>query len=86
MKLISIKDKLPKERQDILVRLEPQNENMAPTYLYGYLRYRSDKSYFFVIPGCAERNRNITHWIDALKPNFLKTIQSFELNEDKQKK
>ncbi len=75
---------LPKEREDVIVRLEPQPEKGWPAaYVWGYLRYAAgDKSCpYFVTPGIGDGRplkRKVTHWARMLKDGFFETVKKME--------
>lgn len=78
--------KLPLERRSVLVMIDsrqsdickqsrampgadPDFKDTAPTVAVGYIRVHSDGP-FFVVPGVAHKDEEITYWADCLGDDF----------------
>lgn len=77
-----VNGKLPKEREDVIVRLEPEpNKGLPAAYMCGYLRYsggEKDKP-FFVTPGSGRGiKRKVTHWGRFLHKDFFDSVTKLE--------
>ena len=73
---------LPKEREDVIVRLEPiPAEGLPACYVWGYLRYsgsEKDKPFFVRIGAGYGVNRKVTHWARFLRGGFIEEVQRLE--------
>jgi len=86
---IRVGDWLPKEREDVIVRLEPIKEQGCPAaYVWGYLRHPAGvkSEYYFVTTGANTNGRTITHWSRQLKDGFIESVQSLEQLLEKEDK